>query len=225
MIHILYRHTQHASGKGKNRPEWFSYENSLNNILKTIENRNDIIFHLMYDGEYTGNDSRIHNVVEFTGGSDKASFFYTWDYAKSLELQDKDLVYFCENDYIHVNGWVDKIQDLFNTFNVPGYVSLYDHGDKYILPQYSDLKSQIYVTSTSHWRTTPSTCGSFIVSKQILLEDHDVHTTFYSDHDKFIELEKSRNRIIISPIPSLSTHCEVEWLSPVINWKNVNSNT
>ena len=94
MIHILYRHTQHISGRGKNRPEWFSYENSLNNILKTIESRNDVTFHLIYDGGYTGNDSRIHKVVEFTGGSDKVSFFYTWNYAKLLELQDKDLVYF-----------------------------------------------------------------------------------------------------------------------------------
>lgn len=218
MIHILYRHTEHVTGVGKNRPEWFSFENSLNNILKTIKDRKDVKFHLMYDGKYTGS---FENTIEFEGGSDFASFKYCWDYAKELPLEDKDLVYFCENDYLHVDGWVDKILDIYSIFDIPGYVSLYDHRDKYILPQYSDLQSQIYVTKTSHWRTVPSTCGSFVVNKKILLEDYDVHTSFYSDHDKFLELGKTKNRIILSPIPSLSTHCEVEWLSPIINWKNI----
>jgi hypothetical protein len=218
MIHILYRHTEHVTGVGKNRPEWFSFENSLNNILKTIKDRKDVKFHLMYDGKYTGS---FENIIEFEGGSDFASFKYCWDYAKELPLEDKDLVYFCENDYLHVDGWVDKILDIYSIFDIPGYVSLYDHRDKYILSQYSDLQSQIYVTKTSHWRTVPSTCGSFVVNKKILLEDYDVHTSFYSDHDKFLELGKTKNRIILSPIPSLSTHCEVEWLSPIINWKNI----
>lgn len=225
MIHILYRHTEHASGRGKNRPEWFSYENSLTNILKTIEGRDDVKFHLMYDGKWTGNHTRIDHVIEFQGGSDKASFIYTWDYAKSLELEDNDLVYFCENDYLHVDGWVDKVLDLFSTFDIPGYVALYDHRDKYISPMYADLQSRLYITNTSHWRTVPSTCGSFVVNKTILLSDHDVHTTFYSDHEKFLQLGEIRRRIVLSPIPSLSTHCETEWLAPVINWKYVSSNS
>lgn len=220
MIHILYRHTQHTSGKGKSRPEWFSYENSLNNILKTIEGRSDVTFHLLYDGKVAATDPRIHHTIEFEGGSDKASFFYAWEYAKDLELGDKDLVYFCENDYLHVEGWVDKILDMFTTYNIPGYVSLYDHSDKYT-ESYSDLVSRVYVTSTCHWRTVPSTCGSFIVNKTTLDEDYDVHTTFYSDHDKFIKLGEDRGRVIVSPMPSLSTHCEVEWLAPIVNWKEL----
>lgn len=225
MIHILYRHTEHTSGRGKNRPEWFSYENSLNNILKTIRDRSDVEFHLIYDGKWTGNHPRIDHVVEFQGGSDEASFYHTWDYAKALQLEERDLVYFCENDYLHVDNWVDKVLDLYGTFDVPGYVALYDHVDKYTLPMYSNLTSQLYTTNTSHWRTVPSTCGSFIVNKAVLLADHDVHTTFYSDHHKFLQLGKDRNRIIISPIPSLSTHCEVEWLAPIINWKYVSNNS
>lgn len=220
MIHILYRHTQHTSGRGKNRPIWFSYENSLENILRTVEGRSDVTFHLMYDGQVSISDPRIHHTIEFNGGSDKASFFFTWDYAKSLELGDRDLVYFCENDYLHVGGWVDKVLELFDTFDVPGYVALYDHLDKYA-DSYSNLVSRIYLTEKCHWRTVPSTCGSFVVNKAILHEDHDVHTTFYSDHDKFIQLGETRGRIIITPIPSLSTHCEVEWLAPIVNWKEI----
>tara|TARA_R110001606_G_C15310435_1_gene643556 strand:+ start:104 stop:790 length:687 start_codon:yes stop_codon:yes gene_type:complete len=218
MIHILYRHTQHASGAGKQRPEGFTYDKCLNNILNTIEGNDDITFHLIYDGNCTITDDRIHKVVEFTGGSDKASFFYTWEYAKELNLEDKDLVYFLENDYLHLPGWYEKVIDLYNSFNVPGYVALYDHMDKYTLEMYEDLQSQLYVTKSSHWRTVPSTCGSFIINKQILKEDYDVHTSMYSDHDKFLMLGKTRNRIIISSIPGLSTHCESQFMTPVIDW-------
>jgi hypothetical protein len=225
MIHILYRHTEHTSGIGKNRPSWFSYDTCLNNILNTIAGNENITFHLIYDGKCNIKDSRIHQIVEFVGGSDKASFFYTWEYAKKLNLGNRDLVYFLENDYLHVSGWYEKIIDLYNSFDIPGYVSLYDHMDKYTLPMYNDLQSQIYVTNSSHWRTVPSTCGSFIVNKQILEDDYDIHTSFCSDHDKFIYLYQTRNRIVISPMPGLATHCESEYMTPLINWTNVNSNT
>lgn len=225
MIHILYRHTSNVSGVGKNRPKWFSYESCLSNILSTIEGKDNVHFHLLFDGTCTIQDSRIGTVVEFKGGSDRESFNYAWNYAKQLKLGPKDLVYFLENDYLHVNGWVEKVQNLFESFDVPGYVALYDHLDKYTLPMYETLQSQIYVTETSHWRTVPSTCGSFVVNTQILQEDYDVHTTFYSDHDKFIQLGTTRGRVVISPIPGLSTHCESEYMAPLTNWENVNSNT
>lgn len=220
MIHILYRHTQNISGIGKERPQGFAYEKCLINILNTIKNNADVMFHLIYDGTYSGSHSRIDNVVNFNGGSDKASFFYTWQYAKSLNIQDKDLVYFLENDYFHVENWYDKVIELFQAYDINGYVSLYDHLDKYTLDMYSDLQSQIYVTNSSHWRTTPSTCGSFVITKKILLEDYDVHTTYYSDHDKFIWLGNNRGRLILSPMPSLSTHCDY-FMAPIINWKNI----
>ena len=220
MIHILYRHTENISGIGKSRPDWFSYDTCLNNILDSINGNENVKLHLLYDGKCTIQDSRIHTIQEFVGGSDKQSFFYAWNYAKNLDLNDSDLVYFLENDYMHVDDWCTKILDLYASFDVPGYVALYDHLDKYSLPIYENLQSSVYVTNTSHWRTVPSTCGSFIVNKQILHEDYDVHTTFYSDHDKFIQLGTTRGRIIISPIPSLSTHCENDFLAPLINWKD-----
>jgi hypothetical protein len=222
MIHILYRGTSNASGTSSDRPKWFSYEKSLLNILSTIENNPNVKFHLLWDGKYEDNHPRIDKVIEFEGGSDKNSFFYTWHYAKSLELDEKDLVYFLENDYIHVNDWYEKIIDIFETYDIDGYISLYDHLDKYT-PDYSDLVSQIYVTKSSHWRTVPSTCGSFVVNKKTLNDDYDVHTSFYSDHDKFIWLGQNRNRIILTPIPSLSTHCVDKFIAPIIDWETINN--
>lgn len=222
MLHILYRGTSNASGGSKGRPEGFSYDKCLENVLSTIKDNHDVIFHLLWDGKYEGNYSRIDKIIEFEGGSDKNSFFYTWHYAKNLDLTENDLVYFLENDYLHVNDWYDKILDIFSTYDINGYVSLYDHLDKY-LPDYSDLTSQIYITKSSHWRTVPSTCGSFVVNKKTLDNDYDIHTSFYSDHDKFIWLGENRDRIILSPIPSLSTHCVEQFMAPIINWKQINN--
>jgi len=222
-LYIFYRHTNNFSGIGKNRPEWFSYSKSFNNIIRTVDKREDTVFTLMYDGE--GLEGYEGNIVTFKGGSDKNSFVFTYNYISNLELDNNDLIYLCENDYLHVEEWVDILFNLYETYDIPGYVSLYDHYDKYVLPQYDDLVSKIYISDTRHWRTVPSTCGSFVCTYKVFKEDLDIHSTFYSDHDKFVRLQQERGRVVLSPMPSLSTHCESEWLAPIINWKNVNSNS
>ena len=91
------------------------------------------------------------------------------------------------------------------------------------LPLYDNLSSKIIVTETHHWRTTPSTCGSYIVPKKIFLEDYDIHTKIIGDHNKWLYLNEHKERFILSPIPGLSTHCMDGLLSPTINWKQINN--
>jgi hypothetical protein len=221
MIHILYRHTQNTSGFGKNRPEWFSFNKSLDSILSSVENDDNIHFHLLYDGECNIKDDRINTIINFSGGSDWNSYIFAWNYAKQINLEDNDLIYIAENDYIHIKGWASKVLDLFKKYDSIDYVSLYDHPDKYDLSIYPDLSTYILLTKDHHWRMTPSTCGSVIFGKQILNEDIDIHTTNPSDHGRFTFLRSNRQRNIITPIPSLSTHCENEWLAPIIEWNKI----
>jgi hypothetical protein len=159
----------------------------------------------------------------FKGGSDQASFLEAHRYAKQLaeNCQDIDLFYFLENDYLHIEGWDKKVKELFSTYKDLNYVSLYDHNDKYFLPQYDDLVSKIFTTETHHWRTTPSTCGTYIVDKKILLADYDVPFTVPGDHSKFIYLNETKGRFVITPIPGLSTHCMEHLMSPTINWEQI----
>ncbi len=221
MIHILYRHTSNASGLGKNRPYWFSYDKSLNNILTTIEGLDFVKFHLLLDGDYAPVDPRIHHTQIFTAGSDCNSYFYAWNYAKKLNIGDKDLIYIAENDYVHVPGWAYKVLELFESYNGLDYVSLYDHNDKYNSTMYPDLVTYMFLTKTHHWRWVPNTTGSVIFGKRILEEDFDTHSTNCSDFNRYEFLRENRNRTILSPIPSLATHCEVEWLAPIINWEQI----
>jgi hypothetical protein len=219
MIHILYRHTSHTSGMGKNRPHWFSYEKSLNNLLSTIEGLDFVKFHLIYDGECNITDPRIHHIENIKAGSDCNSYFYSWHYAKSLNIGDKDLIYIAENDYAYVHGWIHKIKELFDAYEDLDYVTLYDHNDKYNPIMYPNLATYLFITKSHHWRITPSTTGSVIFGKRILDEDFDIHSVNCSDFGRYEFLRTNRNRNVLSPIPSLATHCEVEWLAPVIDWE------
>ena len=221
MIHILYRHTEHASGFGKNRPDWFSYEQSLNNILKSIEGIDFVKFHLLYDGTFKGNDSRIDYIENFVGGSDWSSYLYALNYAKKLDLKDNDLIYIAENDYAFIPGWPYKIKELYETYDELNYVTLYDHPDKYDQNVYPGLQAYLITTNNHHWRLTPSTTGSVIFSKKILDEDFDIQTSDPSDFRRFQKLTQTKNRHVFSPIPSLATHCETEYLAPAIDWKTL----
>jgi hypothetical protein len=225
-IHIFYRHYKASGTDGKQRPEWFDYEKCFQNLLSTVDD--NVSINVMYDGKLDDGNfihnykDQVNQIIEFSGGSDFKSFQRTCEAIKSsLEIKDKDIIYFLENDYLHTNDWVEKILEAFQTYTL-SYVSLYDHNDKYFLPAYEDLVSKIFITENHHWRTTPSTCNSFLISKKVFDEDYDILSTLEGDHNKFMWLTDNRSRFVITPIPGLSTHCMDYLLSPTINWKELN---
>jgi len=225
-IHIFYRHYNIENTDFKYRPYWFNFEKCFINLLNTIQGKN-VDLHLIMDGSIDNNfvkkykDKYIPHIID--AKSDQASFWKTWEIAKQTNIGDKDLIYFLENDYLHVDGWVDKVVDLFSTYNNLNYVSLYDHGDKYWHPNYDDLVSKIFVSTLHHWRTIPSTCGSFVITKQIFEEDYTDNTTIAGDHNKFLYLNETKNRFVLTPVPGLSTHCMEAFLSPTIDWEKINN--
>lgn len=224
-IHIFYRHYNIEGSDQRNRPYWFNFEKCFINLLNTIEGKN-VDLHLIMDGDIENNFVKKYK-NKFTlhtieAKSDQISFWKTWEIAKQTLISDKDLIYFLENDYLHIDSWVDKVIDLFSSYNNLNYVSLYDHNDKYFLLMYEDLVSKIFTSETHHWRTTPSTCGSFIIPKYIFNEDYNEHTTISGDHNKFLHLSQIKNRFVLTPIPGLSTHCMEGLLSPTINWTEIN---
>lgn len=221
MIHVLYRDTSRPSGYGKTRPSWFSFERCLESMLSSIEGLDFITFHLIYDGYYESTDPRIHNVINFTGNSDWNSYVYAWNYAKNLDMKEDDLVFFAENDYVFIKNWPHKVQELFNMYSNIDYVTLYDHPHFYNQNDYPGLMAYMFPTKTHHWKTVPSSTGSIITNKKILDIDLDIHTTEASDRRRFEYLGNQRKRSILAPIPSLSTHCEVEWLAPAIDWETI----
>lgn len=227
-INIFYRHynTEKNNLSNKNRPEWFKYESCFLNLLDSIKNYN-VKLHVIFDGKIENNFIKKYDnhfiLHEINEGTDIGSFFKTCNVIKKQNITDNELIYFLENDYLHIDNWVEKVNEIIihNEYN---YISLYDHLDKYIFNDYKELKSKIFVTNSHHWRTTPSTCGSFIITKKLFDLDYDILSTHPDDHSKFIRLNKERNRLVLTPIPGLSTHCSYNLLSPTINWKKINKN-
>lgn len=222
-LRIFYRHYNIEGSDNKGRPDFFDFEKCFINLLNTIKRDSRVELHVVMDGKIEDNwigdykDKFIGH--EIKAGDDYNSFLETYKIAKSLQTNEKDLYYFLENDYLHDNGWVDRVFELFEKYHNLNYVSLYDHNDKYIHSRYQNLVSKIIHVGERHWRTTPSTCGTYIVNKKIFLEDYDVPFQMKGDHNKFIWLAQNKKRFVLTPIPGLSTHCMGGLMSPGINWK------
>jgi glycosyltransferase involved in cell wall biosynthesis len=225
-IKVFLRHWNGAINRKQNvRPEWFSYEK----CYRSVKNANiDLI--ILLDGtkenhhfQFDDNDT----VIEYLGGSDAASFKFCLETIKNSNLQDDDIIYIVEDDYMHRSNWELILKEAFDNFSVD-YVTLYDHPDKYFLPMYESLQSKILHTQTVHWRTTPSTCNTYAGKWSTFKKHWDIHMKYCSpehthdgyDHTKFINLwEQGSN--LISSIPGYSTHCEVPFLSPLTDWSKI----
>ena len=223
-IHIFYRHYSITDTDHRGRPPWFNFETCFVNLIRTLTPSTEL--HVVYDGDIKDNwINKYKNkfiLHEIEAGADQSSFFQTWGIAKECNIPNNDLIYFLENDYLHQQKWVEKVIELFSKYNLLHYVSLYDHNDKYF-STYDHLLSKVITTQTHHWRTTPSTCGSFIVKKELFNLDYDIHTTIVGDHNKFIDLHDKRQRMVLTPIPGLSTHCMDGLMSPTIDWEKLNA--
>jgi hypothetical protein len=223
-IHIYYRHAA-VNSVGRYRPSWFSYEDCFTNLLKTIEGYDNIHLTVAMDGDDPSNFIHKYKdqytVFQTNRGSSLDSWRDLLVYVKDQPMASNELIYWVENDYLHVDGWVDKVTTLYQSYGGLNYVSLYDHNDKYFLPMYDELVSKIITTANHHWRTTPSTCGTYIVNRDTFDKDYDVKSTHVGDHNTFLWLNEHRQRFVLTPIPGLSTHCMEGLLSPAINWEQI----
>lgn len=170
--------------------------------------------------------------VDYTSNSE--TFRYVYD--KAILLPKDEIVYLVEDDYWHLEDSLVKLQAAFDVLKVD-YVTLYDHPVRYATDYKFglDLPSvrgrQIWIAGNHHWRVQESTCMTFAVLAGTLQEDRDIfwrysETDIPNDRELFRRLqglpgyeEGSRGRLLIGPMPSLSTHCHLPWLAPCVNWE------
>jgi hypothetical protein len=236
-IHIFYRHVHSKADKNsrdpnKQRPDWFSYERCFRNLLTTI--RTDPLGYrvkitVMFDGKYddfvedfiSGYQANAEYGIDLQfleGGSDKKSALITLNYMFQSKIPPDDVVYMLENDYMHVPGWVSKVMELYDSSVAFDYLSLYDHKDKYFLDMYANLQSKIVISPSHHWRTAPSSCGSYLVKMGTFKADFDVLGQGLPDYHFFKLLVEQRQRVLLTPVPGLSTHGMEGYLSPAVPW-------
>jgi hypothetical protein len=226
-IYVYLRHCYYSKiqeSPGKQRPFWWDKEKVFENFKSTL-NSDTTNYSIVYD-EYYGKikdtflstETNAHIINE---GGEAKSFLKTLQYIQTQNHSPEDIIYFLEDDYVHRPNW-DKI--LLEAFTLPvSYVTLYDHNDKYG-EYYSEFRTKVFHTESSHWMATPSTTNTFATKYSTLLEDIKIHTKYSTgvepsaDHYKFLELSQN-GRVLISSLPGYSTHCQEHLLSPCIDWE------
>lgn len=232
-IHVFVRHCNVSPNSvNKERPSWFSKEKAFQNLLETKDENTHV--YVMLDtasvkdpGQHFTSKYDV-DVVPMHGGTDAHSFRNMINHVCSLnkKISEDAIIYLLEDDYLHLPGWTMAMREAFDSKIAP-YVTLYDHLDKYRHPLYKGLKSEVFVTESCHWRTTPSTTNTYAMLYGTLLSNKETHMKFSDlqvgytfDHDKFLYLASIGQRLV-SSIPGLSTHVEEEFLSPVIDWTDL----
>jgi len=227
MIRIFQRHCKFSSNSAnKQRPEWFDREKIFDTLMESIANT-QVKYTAFYDTA-NGKDHFIYDkdvdIVETHAGGEAKSFTNLLNYVSNKSFDDQDIIYFIEDDYAHINGWVDILQEGVDQIGAD-YYTLYDHPDKYHLPMYETLQSKIITAGSSYWRTTPSTTCTFACKFETLKKYLDIHLQFCSgdytrDHDMFQHLWSIGSNLI-SCMPGFSAHVEANMLSPYIDWKEI----
>ena len=140
---------------------------------------------------------------------------------------DDCFIYFVEDDYVHLPN-SKKI--LMEGLKKASYVSLYDHLDKYMNPSMNpyikrgEEQTRIFITNSTHWKYTNSTCMTFAARVKTLKKDLDIFLKYSknikipADFKIFNTLIKNRHRSLISPIPGYATHGETKFMSPFRDW-------
>ena len=168
-------------------------------------------------------------LVPIQGGSSAGSWRIVRDHA--LTLPDDEVVYFLEDDYMHLDG---SRTALLEAIDRADYVTLYDAPDKYVParaggnPYIEDDgadPTRVILTKSRHWRLTNSTTMTFACKVKTLREDNDLWKQFTEgnhphDFQAFLAL-RAKGRALLSPIPTLSTHCEPAWAAPLVDWSLV----
>lgn len=234
-IYVFVRHCGISSNSvNKIRPEWFSKEKAFANLMRTKDE--DTHIYVMLDTASINGTVSSHFTIQYEGvhmvpmygGTDAHSFINMINYVCNMKhiIPEDAIVYLLEDDYVHKKGWCDTMREVFDT-KIADYATLYDHSDKYDKSMYNGLKSELYVTKSCHWRTTPSTTNTYAMLFSTLLKSKEDHLRFSSkevgftfDHAKFTYLH-SIGKKLVSSVPGLSTHVEYEYLSPTVDWEQV----
>jgi hypothetical protein len=170
------------------------------------------------------------NITKVNIGHGAGTFNLALD--EALKLDDKEIVYFLENDYLHKP---DSLKILLEGVNLgANYVSLYDHPDKYIdganpFVEDGGEVTKVFLSESCHWKLTNSTTMTFASKVKTLREDESIlrkwtDTTHPHDFQMFLDL-RDKGRTLITPLPGYSTHGETAWLTPLINWNDICNNT
>jgi hypothetical protein len=229
---IIYRISD--SGYNKIKPDYITNENCLKNFVYVFGNQNLQVIADNCSKETLQMITKYvhpHNITTVSVGHGAGTFNLALDIA--LTWDNDDIVYFVENDYIHLPGSPEIIEEGFKLG--ASYISLYLHPDKFISPQLGGnpevdydggYMTKIYRGDTQLFAMFNSTTMTFAAKVKTLKEDESIlrkwtSGTYPNDFQMFLEL-RDTGKALLCPLNTFSTHGETNWLAPLYKIKQEN---
>ena len=225
---IIYRISD--AGYNKVKPDYINNENCLKNATEVFKNAS---FLVIADNVSEPTKKMIRKYIEEDSDVEYVSVGHgagTFNLAldEAVTLDDDEIVYFIENDYLHKPNSQKILEEGFE-LGAP-FVALYDHPDKYLDPsrggnpycQGGAEDTRVYLSDSTHWKITNSTTMTFAAKVSTLKKYEDTLRNFTNgthpnDFQMFLSL-RDQAGLLLTPIPGYSTHGETAWLSPLTDW-------
>lgn len=224
---IIYRISD--AGYNKVKPDYITNENCLKNFC-------NVFYDHIYDIQVIADncsDATIDminkyidpiNIERVSIGSGAGTFNYALD--KALQWPDDTLVYFVENDYVHLQNSPEIIENMIQMG--ASYATLYLHPDKFMSPSQGGnpevdtdggYTTRIYRGKTELYAMFNSTTMTFAATVGTLLDDEAIlrkytEGTYPRDYEMFLAL-RSKGKALLCPLNAYATHGETAWLAPL----------
>jgi hypothetical protein len=222
---IIYRISD--TGYNKIKPDYITNENCLKNFVSVFGNQDLEIIADNCSKETLQMITKYchpNRITSVSIGHGAGTFNLALDMA--LKWEDDEIVYFVENDYIHIQGSPNIIKEMMDLG--PDYGTLYLHPDKFIPPHLGGnpevdedggYETRVYRGKTQLHHLVNSTTMTFFSKVGNLRRDEYIlrkHTseTHPNDFHMFIEL-RSNGKSLLCPLNTYATHGETRWLSPL----------
>jgi hypothetical protein len=228
---IIYRISD--AGYNKVKPDYITNENCLSNFCRVFYAHGHHIT-VIADNCSEETISMItkyvpkEQIVITSLGSGAQSFNYALNIA--LQWPDETMVYFVENDYIHLKQSPLIIEDMLE--RGASYASLYLHPDKFMPPSHGGnpevdedggYATKIYRGATELYAMFNSTTMTFAATVATLRDDESIlreytQGTYPKDYEMFLAL-RDAGKALMCPLNTYSTHGETAWLAPLYKTK------
>ena len=196
---IIYRISD--AGYKKEKPDYINNENCLANAVKVFGNPDDsrdfiVIADNVSEETYLMICKYVnsHQIFKVSVGHGAGTFNLALN--KALELDDNEIIYFIENDYIHKLDSQKIMED-----------------------------TRVYLSDSVHWKITNSTTMTFAAKVSTLKKYEDTLRNFTkethpNDFQMFLHL-REEGGLLLTPLPGYATHGESAWLSPLTDWSTI----
>lgn len=230
---IIYRISD--AGYSKVKPEYIGNEACLKNFCNVFfDHIHDI--RIIADNCSESTLSMVAkyidpiNIEKVSVGHGAGTFNLALD--RALKLDNKEVVYFVENDYLHKQKSPEIIKEGLSLG--ASFVALYDHPDKYLDPSKGGNPyceggaedTRVYLTDSCHWKITNSTTMTFASTVEALKRTEPILRKYtnqghYPDDFKMFLHLRDENELLVTPLPGYATHGETAWLSPLTDWSKI----